>query len=323
MAQEGEMTARRRENLFLPAAAILLAAMAFAVPARAESITLPPEAAQAMDAIYGGDPDAGVAIARRIQQAQPDQPLGFVLEAEAKWWKRECGAYEIKYGMADAWQRSKEPEDKAYLLLADKAIELAEAQLAKSDSAEMHVYAGLGWALKARVYALRGENRNVARAGVKGRAEMLRALELDPEMADATAVLGVYNYYVDTLGPMVKLLRFFMGIPGGNKETGVKQMETGMSEGVLMKVDARFVLAMLLRQYGQKYEQALTIAEPLHEKYPRNAIFTLLLGNLNLELGRDSKASEYFHAVLELPNPDAECRDRVREIANSFLKSLP
>ena len=40
---------------------------------------------------------------------------------------------------------------------------------------------------------------------------MLRALELDPQMADATAVLGVYNYYVDTLSGIVKLLRVFHG----------------------------------------------------------------------------------------------------------------
>ena len=193
-----------------------------------------------MDAIYGGDPDAAIPIARDVQQAQPDHPLGYLLEAEALWWKRYCAACEIKYGMVEAWKRGKEPEDEAYLALADKEINAAEARLAKSETAEMHVYAGMGYALKARVYGLRSENRNVARVAVKGRAEMLRALELDPQMADATAVLGVYNYYVDTLSPIVKLLRVFMGIPGGSKEEGVKQLEVGMNQGVLMAVDARF-----------------------------------------------------------------------------------
>ena len=40
------------------------------------------------------------------------------------------------------------------LALTDKVIRLAQAQLAKSETAEMHTYAGLGWALKVRVYAL-------------------------------------------------------------------------------------------------------------------------------------------------------------------------
>ena len=322
MAQESEMTAARTGNFHSAAFAVFLLGALLAIPARAGSISVPPEATQAMDAIYGGDPDAALAIARSIQHAQPDHPLGYLLEAEGRWWKRYCGAYEVKYGMADAWKRSKEPEDDAYLMLAGKVTELAESRLAKSETAEMHVYAGMGWALKVRVYALRGENRNVARSGVKARAEMLRALDLDPQMADAAAVLGIYNYYVDTLSPMARLLRIFMNIPGGDKETGVKQMETGMNQGVLMAVDVRFVLSRALRQYDQKYEQALSIAEPLQARYPRNAMFALLLGNLNVELGRDAKASEYFHSVLELPVADNGCGPRLRDIANSFLTAL-
>ena len=134
-------------------------------------------------------------------------------------------------------------------------VHLAQAQLAKNETAEMHVYAGMGYALKARVYGLRGENRNVAHAGVSARSEMLRALELDPQMADATAGVGIYNYYVATLSPIVKMLRFFMGIPGGDKEAGIKQMEIGMNQGVLLRVDVRYIFAKSLRLYDQKYEQ--------------------------------------------------------------------
>jgi tetratricopeptide (TPR) repeat protein len=292
------------------------------LPARGGTISLPMEARQAMDAIYGGDPDSAIPIARGVQQAQPDHPLGYLLEAEALWWKRYCAACEIKYGMVEAWKRNKEPEDEAYLALTDKEIDAAEGRSAKSETAEMHVYAGMGYALKARIYAVRGENRNVARVAVRGRAEMLRALELDPQMADASAVLGVYNYYVDTLSSIVKLLRIFMGIPGGSKEEGVRQLEVGMNQGILMAVDARFILARAVRQYDQKYEQALSAAEPLSAQYPHNPIFMLLLGNLYLELGRNAKASEYFRAAQQSTIPDAACNTRVHEIADSFLASV-
>lgn len=305
---------------------LVFAASLFALlltsPLSAANISLPPEAMQAMDRIYTDDPEAAIPIARSIQQTQPDHPLGYFLEAEALWWKRYCAACEIKYGMVEAWKQSKEPEDEVYLRITDKEIRAAEGSLAKSETAEMHVYAGIGYDLQARIYALRSENRNVARAGVKGRAEMLRALELDPRMADASAVLGIYNYYVDTLSPIVKLLRVFMGIPGGNKETGVKQLQVGVNQGVLMAVDARFILARALRQYDQKYEQALLVAEPLGVRYPRNPIFLLLLGNLNAELGRNANAAEYFRFVLQSPGLDSVCTGRVRDIANSFLLSL-
>ncbi len=301
--------------------AILIAA--FVVPsARATGITLPPKATQALDKIYSGDPDAAIALANEMEAAQPDHPLGYLIESEAKWWKRYCPACEIKYGILEAWKHNKEAEDAAYLALTGKVTSLAEAQLAKSDTAEMHTLAGLGWALQVRVYGIRGENRAAAHAGVNARTEMLTALKLDPEMADATAALGIYNYYVDTLSPIVKLLRIFMGIPGGDKQLGIKQMEIGMNQGSFLAVDIRFILARSLRTYDQKYEEALSDAEPLVARYPGNPIFMLLLGNLNAELGRNAKASEYFHAVQNTSIPDSPCGNRMRELANSFLASL-
>ena len=297
-------------------------AVFFAPSSRASGIALPPKAMQALDKIYSGDPDAAIAIAHEIEQAQPDHPLGFLIESEAKWWKRYCVACEIKYGILEAWKKTRDPDDAAYLALTGKVTTLAEAQLAKSDTAEMHTFAGLGWALQVRVYALRGENRAAAHAGVSARTEMLAALKLDPEMADATAALGIYNYYVDTLSPIVKLLRIFMGIPGGDKQTGIKQMQIGMNQGSFLAVDIRFILARSLRTYDQKYEEALSDAEPLLARYPQNPIFMLLLGNLNAELGRNAKASEYFHAAQKTSIPDSACAGRMRELAGSFLASV-
>jgi hypothetical protein len=317
----------------------VLAAMAalLVAPAHAGGLQIPDEAKQALNTLYSGDADAAIAMARKFQSLEPDHPLGYLLEGEARWWQRYCAAVEIKYGMVEAWKRSKEPEDEYYFRLTDKAIQAADSQLAKQDTAELHFYKGMGYALKVRVYGLRNENRLAARAAVAGRSEMLRALELDPDLADATAALGIYNYYVSTLSPIVKLLRFFMGIPGGDKELGVKQMETGMTSGVVLDVDVRFILARALRQYDQKYAQALQIAEPLEPRYPRNPNFLLLLGNLNAELERNAKASDYFHSVANLSATNMPCMgcsgcpgcaggpsclSHVREIANSFLASL-
>ncbi len=84
--------------------------------------------------------------------------------------------------MIDAYKRGKKPEDEAYFQLADKVIALAHAQIARSDSAEMHFYAGMGFALKVRLDVLRGDNHAVAHNGVAARSEFLRALELDPQM---------------------------------------------------------------------------------------------------------------------------------------------
>jgi len=311
---------RTRVAIFI--AAVLAGLVLSPLSSRAGGLKISPEEKQALDILYNGDAEGAIAAARKVQVTQPDQPIGFLLEAEARWWQRYCAAIEIKYGMVEAWKRSKEPGDDEYLRLTDKAIQAADAQLARAETAEMHFYKGMGYALKVRVYGLRSENRNAARAAVTGRAEMLRALELDPDLADATAVLGLYNYYVSTLSPIVKLLRFFMGIPGGDKETGVKQMETGMTHGVVMDVDVRFILARALRQYDQKYDQALEIAQPLAARSPHNPNFLLLLANLHAELGHNEKAAEYLRAVLALPPGSSPCADHAHDLAKAFLSSL-
>jgi hypothetical protein len=299
----------------------LIALSLFPLPGRAAGIVLSPEAANALDQIYNGDTDGAIATARGIEQAQPDSPVGYLLEDEAQWWKTYCAACEIKWGMLDAYKRGKKPEDAAYFALADKAIQLARAQIAKSDTAEMHVYVEIGFALKARLYSLRDQKRDVAHAGVAARSECLRALQLDPDMADATAGLGLYNYYVDTLSGIAKVLRFFMGIPGGNKDEGIRQMKIGMERGAFLAVDSRFYLAKNLRTYDRHYDEAAQIAEPLAARYPRNPTFLLLLGNLNQELGRNAKAAEYFHAAQTASIADPACAARARDLASSLLAS--
>jgi hypothetical protein len=47
-----------------------------------------------------------------------------------------------------------------------------------------------------------------------------------------------------------------------------------------------------------------------------------LLGNLNADLGRNEKASEYFHSALAASPSDPACASRIRDVANSFLSSI-
>lgn len=313
------MTRMRLRKLALSFAAVAVFAALASAPARAGQITLPAQAAQALEEIYAGNPDDGIASARAIERAQPQSPLGYALEAEARWWQIYCESCDVQWGMIDAWKGGKGPESTTYLALAEKVVRLANEHLATSDTAEMHLYAGMGWALQARLYGLRNDRGKTAHTGVQARKEFLQALKLDPSMADADVGLGLYNYYVDTLSPLLKFLRFFMGIPGGSKKDGVRQLENGMNHGVLLATVARFYLAKNLRTYDHQYKQALAVAQPLTERYPHNPIFLLLVGNLNSELGRDHAADTYFRAALNAPAADTACALRVHEIANSFL----
>jgi tetratricopeptide (TPR) repeat protein len=309
---------------FLSIAAVLvLDSMEFLAPeARAAKLSAPPAASAVIDKIYSGDAESAIDDARRMQQEQSEHPLGYLLEGEALWWRIWCTSAEFKWGMNDARHRPKLTADQHYFDLAAKVSRLAEVQLAQRETSEMHFYAGMGDAMAARLYALRGEYRNAARAGVRAHEHFLRAHALDPELADADLGLGLYNYYVDTLNTIARVLRFFMGIPGGSKQEGIRQLQHAIADGVLTSDAARFYLAINLHKHEQRYEEALAAISPLVEKYPSNALFQLASGDLFAKLGRKEQALACYRAAGILAIRDPECRERIQQLVRASLAAL-
>src|SRR3984893_10145839 len=109
---------------------LLCSAVFVCAPARADKLTPTPEALAVADQIYSGDFEGGRAAALRLQEQQPQDPIGYLLEAEALWWKIWCTSAEFKYGMTYPRHRAKLATDRHYFDLAAKATSLAEAQIA-------------------------------------------------------------------------------------------------------------------------------------------------------------------------------------------------
>jgi tetratricopeptide (TPR) repeat protein len=308
--------------LCVPSACVARSAHEAGVAPSAHSV-FPQEAHDSLDALYRGDAEAALVIARRMETARPEYPLGYLLEAEAQWWRIYCGALEFKWNHIDVWHRELSPGDDTYLALADKVAELAESQLRAKETAEMHLYAGMGYVLRVRMLGIRKENRATAKAAVKARTHLMRALEMDPSLADAKTGVGLYNYYVDTLSGIARMLRAMMGLPAGDKQLGVAQLEDAMVHGELTGVDARFYLSKNFRSYDLEYERALKIIEPLAAQYPQNPIFPLFMGNLNALLGRNDRAAANYHAAenlaAALPASEGAGKGRVELLAKEGL----
>jgi len=303
---------------------VCLVGTQFASAEPARKLVLPRATSAILDNIYAGRSDLAMPEIRKLEQESPENPLGYLLEAELEWWKIWCVSAEFKYGMTMARHHDKAPSDEHYLKLTAMAYTLAERGLKQQNSAEMHLYAGMAEALSARLLAMRSEYRASARAGVRARENFQQALALDPSLADAYTGLGLYNYYVDTLSMLAKAMRFLMGIPGGTKEEGVRQLKRGIEDGQMSTQLARFYLALNLFNYDQKYEEALQLITPLVEKYPKNPIFLLMKGDLNAKLGRKQLAGPCYEeaeaAASEIT--DAECRAKTKELARQSLEAL-
>jgi tetratricopeptide (TPR) repeat protein len=297
----------------------------FAGETRASGLNLPADASEAIRLMYLGKPEEAITLAHKLEAARPEHPLGYLIEADVLWWNIYCKWSERKYNTIDAWSHTRpaDADDNAELALADKVARLAEAGIAKSDTAEMELYAGLGYASRARLLGLRYEKMPVARAGVEARKHLLRCLELDPNMADAYLGLGLYNYYVDTLSAMAKILRFFMGIPGGDKREGLRQLEIASTRGELTQVEARFNMAKNLRNYDFDYARAERAAAPLLTDHPENCIFLLLTGDIEQKLGRNDEAAAKFRAAVAAPWDDVACAERAHKLAREALAAIP
>ena len=285
----------------------------------AGKLSLPPGTDAILEHIYSGRSDLAIPEAQAMQREQPEHPLGYLLEAEARWWQIWCLSAEYKYGMSVPRHRSKAAGDQIYLDVVAKAEALAEASLAKHESAEMHLYAGMAGGLTSRMYGLRAENRAGARVGVRAREHFLRALAIDPSLADADMGLGLYNYYVDTLSTIARVLRFFMGIPGGSKEEGIRQLYRAIEHGQLTPVLARYYLAINLHLFDLKYEHALQVAMPLAERYPENPIFRLVRGDLYGKLGRKELAIEDYRAAAAVRSNDHGCQAKIQQLVKQSL----
>jgi len=292
--------------------------------ARASELDIPPDATKAIELMYLGKPEEAVGLALKLEAERPEHPLGYLIQADVLWWNIYCKWSERKYNTIDAWShvRPADAGDDADLALADKVAHLAEAAIAKSDTAEMELYAGLGYASRARLLGLRYEKMPVARAGVEARKHLLRCLELDPDMADAYLGLGLYNYYVDTLSAMAKILRFFMGIPGGDKREGLRQLEIASTKGELTQAEARFNMAKSLRNYDRDYARAQQAAAPLLKEHPRNCIFLLLAGDIEQKLGHTEEAAAKFRAAAAAPWEEDACAERAHQLATEALATI-
>jgi hypothetical protein len=303
---------------------LLAAVLLFARASAASQLNLPPEATEAIRLMYLGKTADAIALAHHLEAARPEHPLGYLIEADVLWWRIYCSLLERKYNTIDSWsrQRTPGPDDDLYLALADKVTHLAEAGIAKSDSAEMELYAGLGYASRARLTGLRYEKLATARAGVEGRKHLLRCIQLDPDMADANLGLGLYNYYVDTLSGMAKVLRFFMGIPGGDKRVGLHQLENASTKAEMVQIEARYNMAKDLRNYDFDYARASTAAAPLLSEFPGNPLFLLLAGDLAAKLGHTDEAALRFRAAAAAPMDDPKCAERVLQIVREALAAL-
>jgi tetratricopeptide (TPR) repeat protein len=292
---------------WLLAAVILGASLASGQPAPTGTVTANDAydrqyAVRGIDLMMDGDLSAAIEIFRQIQNRDPQSPLGFVLEADATWWRiYYASANLIDPDVFDVSNQEATPYDSHFNDLVDVSIRKAEARVhADEDLARSYLYEGYGYGLRARLEGLHDRDLPTARAGKKMRALMLRALELDPNLTDAYLGIGIYNYFVDSLSTIVKILSVFIGLPGGSRTEGLRQLQLCADRGEIARADSKFYLAKDYSRANEKqFGKSLHLFLELQQEYPHNPLWPMLVGSLHFRLGESQQGESIYREVYQ------------------------
>ena len=269
------------------------------VPTQKEGIAT---ACHGMQLLMDGDIDGAIQVFRQVEQADPESPLGYVLEADANWWK----IYLTEGNLTDpdvfeALSEKVTPYDAEFLRLNNLAIQKAQAQIHNhQDQARAYLYQGFAYALEARLEALRDHALATARAGKQMRSLSNAALKLDPTLYDADLGVGIYNYFEATLPTYVKMLRFLIHLPGGSRELGLQQLQTAAEKGEVTKGEAQFHLAKnFSRNNEQQYARSLEIFQAMVREYPDSPLWKLLVGGVEIRMGQTQEGEALYREVVK------------------------
>jgi tetratricopeptide (TPR) repeat protein len=283
-------------------------------------------AVRGLTLMMDGDLDGATAVFQQIEQKDPDSPLGFVLEADATWWKiYYLSADLVDPDVFDVAHTEATPYDSHFTDLDNVAIHKAEALIHKQDqAARSHLYEGYAYALRARLEGLHDRDMATARAGKRMRTQLLQALQLDSSLTDAYLGIGIYNYFVDTLPGIVKFLSVFIMLPSGSRTEGLRQLQLCAQKGELGKPEATFYLAKDYTRANEKqFQKSLRLFTELQQEFPHNSLWPMLIGSLEFRLGAPQKGEALYRDVYQrTAGKNSEVDQAVHNAAGQALERL-
>ncbi|HET8948373.1 MAG TPA: tetratricopeptide repeat protein [Candidatus Polarisedimenticolia bacterium] len=255
-----------------------------------------------LQAMHAGDYRGAIAEFRRAADADPASPDPVYMLLFSRWSQR---AFE------EGEDAKADPVfDSAY----DELLRVANARLAKMpNDAEALAAIGGAQVLRAQVEALRGNFFRAGREARQGKKALEKALAISPSLETALFPLGALNYYADRVPLIVKGLRPFLFIPGGDVPLGLKQIRSVADGNGRFRTEARLLFGLLCAdRYQQRYREAVAQFERAVEASPDSPVVRAALASIQLKLGEDRAAETSFQDGLQRAGGDGAERGRQR-----------
>jgi hypothetical protein len=250
---------------------VLAALLAALLAGPSSPVPVPPRGPEptaqraALDLLYDGSTDAALERLDAMVRAHPDDGLSGYLAALALCWKVEQRA-DMSALDADLERR------------IDHVIAQASAQLREApDDARARLALGGAFGVRSRLYILRDRTHASARAAAGMRDALLPLRSGEAYGADAAFGLGLYDYFVDVLPGVARLLRFLVGLPGGDRTRGLAAIESAKAHSELHQVEAAWQLYRIHALYEDEPDLALADVSALRARYSGAPFWALRL----------------------------------------------
>jgi tetratricopeptide (TPR) repeat protein len=182
--------------------------------------------------------------------------------------------------------------DETFRSRADASIEAIEAWTAKEPTrGEAWFYLGGAYGARAQWRVLREERLSAARDGKRIKNALERALDLDPSLQDAYFGIGLYHYYADVAPAALRMLRWLLLLPGGDRVQGLQEMLRARSGGQLLQSEADYQLHLIYLWYEKQPQRALQLLRDLQSRHPGNPLFPQLTADVQDVYVHDLHAS--------------------------------
>jgi hypothetical protein len=238
--------------------------------------------AEGFDALYNLDYESARRRFKDITTVFPTHPAGYELLAAGLWLKTLNESRRLQASLYNNEGFYKEKDDKVdpkvqaeFRELTRKTKELCEARLkANPKDTDALYYLGAVEGLKAAWGSMVERSFMSAMSNGKDSVGHHRDLiKIDPTYIDAKVTIGMYDYVVGALPPIVKLGATMIGYRG-SKKRGIATLEQVAREGHYARDDAKTMLIALLKR-ERRYREAYNYANELAAKYPRNYLLKM------------------------------------------------
>ena len=257
---------------------------------------------EGFDALFNLDYEGARRRFTEMTRAFPDHPGGYQFLAAGLWLKTLNESRRLQASLYNQEGFYKEKDDAVdpkvsaeFRELTRKAKELSQARLKRNpkDVEALYFLGGVEGLKAAWGGMVERSFMSALRNGSDTVDHHRDVLKLDPGYTDAKVTIGMYDYVVGTLPPLVKLGATFIGVRGSRKR-GLAEMEEVAREGKWARDDAKSLLIALLKREG-RFRDAYTYAGELATKYPHNYLFKMEAADALVSQAEVERAS----------NPDA------------------